>query len=1203
MPEPAVGRPAAAGGPVDPRLLRRAPALRRALAGFTAMAAIGSVATVAQASALAAAIAAVLVHHRRLNDVAVPLAVLFAAMVVRAALAGAGEWLGQTTSLAVRSGLRSDLLAAVGRAGGQTLDPEDRGRIAAAASSGIDALDGYLTRAVPAVAAAMVTPPLLLAAIGYTDWLALVLLAVTLPLVPVFMALVGIMTKRHMDRRWEQLARLSGQFLDLLEGLTALKIYGRSRAQVRAVRDGTDSLRRQTLATLRVAFVSGLVLDLLATLSVALVAVTVGLRLDSGKVGLAAALTVLLLAPEVFAPIRAVGAQHHATEEARAVIGTVMGFLDRAGAVAETGAEPFVLSADHSGVVARLRGVEVGYPGRDAPALAGADLDVRAGSLTVLTGRSGAGKTTVLSVLLGRVQPAGGSVTVGAADRDRPAADAWLANVAWLPQRPRLTSADVAAEVRLGDPDLGDADLRAILARCATPDATTALGEDGRSVSAGQRRRVALARALARAERVIRLGGVPLVLLDEPTEDLDPETSGVVLSVIADLAGRAAVVAATHDPALTDLADVEVEVTGGRLAGRPGRGARGGPRTRVGLGVPAGLGGPAALGLPGGPAVAARVEAPLGAQPAPGPADRRRGLISQWVWSAVRSAPGARRALVLASGLGSLAGLSGLALTATSVWLICRASQHPNVQALAVAVVGVRTFALSKAFLRYGERLAAHDGALRLLSGLRVRVFSALEPLAPAGLGSFRRGDLLRRFTSDVDGGQEALVRAFVPLAGAAATAAGSVILCAALAPPAAVALAAGVLAGGALLPAAVRRASGDSSPAATLAGYRDAMANGLVDGLDELTAYGAVAARRADIAAADRRVTAALRRPIRAAAAGTAASGIVSAATITAVLVAGTTAVTGGRLDAVDLGVLAATALVAFDALGALPAAFAALGRCVAGLGRVEEVINRPVPVAPPAIPAPAPALIRGINGARLVVAPGIGAAPVLRGANLRLRAGETLAVVGPSGSGKSTLLTAVLGLLSPLSGQVHVTGEEVSVPVTEISGEARPALIAGSLQGDHVFSTTLRDNLRVVAPGATDHDLDEVARRAGLGEFVASLPDGWSTQAGPDGANLSGGQRQRLLLARALLADPQVLVLDEPTAHLDPQTEEAVMADLFDATAGRTVLMSTHRAAPLSRCDHVTGLSGGRLVEQTAPPEYGVGAAAAAALGTAGA
>jgi thiol reductant ABC exporter CydC subunit len=555
------------------------------------------------------------------------------------------------------------------------------------------------------------------------------------------------------------------------------------------------------------------------------------------------------------------------------------------------------------------------------------------------------------------------------------------------------------------------------------------------------------------------------------------------------------------------------------------------------------------------------------------------------VGAALRAAGGARRSLVLAGGLGALAGMSGLALTATSVWLICRAAEHPNVQALALAVVGVRTFALAKAFLRYAERLAAHDGALRLLADVRARVFAALVPLAPAGLSPFRRGDLLRRFTSDVDGAQEALVRAVVPLAGATATAAAAVGLVALIAPWAAALLAVGLVVGGVVVPLVARRAATDGGSAAA-AGRRDGLLTGLLEGLDELAAYGATAERIEQIAAADGQVRRAHRPAVRAAALGTVATGVTAAVTVAAVVAAGVGAVGAGTASPIMLGVLAAAGLVAFDTLGALPAAFAALGRCGAGLRRVREVLATPVPVPDPMRPGRSPTQVTALTAAAFGLAPAPGATPVLHAADLAVAAGQRVAVVGPSGSGKSSLLAALLRLLPTTGGPIALRHPGGVVPVVDLLPGDVPPLVAGSLQGDHVFATTLRDNLRVVAPGVTDEALDRVAVQVGLDSWVRSLPDGWSTQAGADGHNLSGGQRQRLLLARALLADPQILVLDEPTAHLDRANEILVMAALEGATHGRTLVLSTHRPERLDGFDQVLTIEDAKLVGRPAAP-----------------
>lgn len=1145
--------------PIDPRLIKSVPAVRTLLATLATLNVAGVVLIVAQATLLADLVVAIFQRHESGSELTARLLWLAAVGVGRAAVASAQEWLAAHASVRIRTQLRSRVLAAVVRLGPHGVSRQPSGRLVTAAGPGLESLDGYLTRAVPAYVAVGVVPAVVLGRIGLADWQSGLLLLVVLPLIPLFMWLVGVMTKRHMDRQYALLSKLSGHFLDLVQGLTTLKVYGQAGRQVQTVRRATESYRKHTMSTLRAAFLSGLVLDLISTLSVAVVAVDVGLRLKFGHLDLSTALLVLFLAPELFAPLRAVGMQHHAAVEGSTAAAAALDVIADAEA-AEQAHRPG--TAPVAGTTGRidLHELRLTYPGRSEAALDGFDLLLLPGQIVAMQGRSGAGKTTVLSCLLDFERPDSGSITVGTPDGSAAlaslAATSWREHVAWVPQRPELTQRTVAAEVALGDPGAPAERVAAAIEVCHAPHGDTRLGEGGSAVSAGQRRRVAMARALLRVQREIDAGSVPLLLLDEPTEDLDARTEQVIASVISSLAGKATVLFASHSDALAAVADRLVVVSGGRVVDDIGQ---------VPVRVPAPAGGPV-----------------LDVNGHPTPVPRSRARIGD-----VLGLRGIAKRLTVAGALSGATGIAGLALTATSIWLICRASEMPNVQALAIAVVGVRTFALARALLRYAERLVSHDSALRLLAQVRARVFAALEPLVPAGLGDIRRGDLLRRFVNDVDGVQEGLVRAIVPFIGAAITSAGAVLLAALLAPWAGVALAIALLLGLLLAPWLSHAVAGPGERLTELAGSRDASATALIDGLAELTAYGAQDRALAEIAELDAAIAQENRRPALGAALGAAVTGVASAAALPAVLAAGAAATSANALAAVSVGTLAACVMAGFDALTTVPTAFAAWSRFRGGFERVAELLASPAPVPEPAVPATVPAGATGLRATGLDLAPAPSAPVILRDADLQLRPGQRVAIIGPSGCGKSTLMTAAMRLIPTSGGELELSRGRESVRLSELRAGDVPPLLAGSLQGDHVFDASLRDNLRVVRPEATDDELDVVARRAGLREFVAGLPDGWNTKAGPDGAALSGGQRQRLLLARALLADPDVLVLDEPTAHLDAQSEQEVLADLLDATRGRTLLMSTHRRLSPGQVDHVVRIDEGRLRDEGEPAD----------------
>lgn len=532
-----------------------------------------------------------------------------------------------------------------------------------------------------------------------------------------------------------------------------------------------------------------------------------------------------------------------------------------------------------------------------------------------------------------------------------------------------------------------------------------------------------------------------------------------------------------------------------------------------------------------------------------------------------------RGRLLLAALAGAATTAAGIALLAVSGFLIARAAEHPNVTALAVAVVAVRALGIGRGVFRYAERLTSHDVAFRVMADVRVRIYRRLVRIVP--LRDTGSGDLLTRLVSDTDAVQDLVVRSLIPPLSALAAGAGAVLLCGVLLVPGGAALAAGLLLAGVAVPwlsAVTARRTGRRS-AQTRAHFTATTVDTL-NGARELIAYGAAEEFAGRAFDADADLTAQARRMAFVQALGVGTATLVGGLTVWAVLLLGTAA---GRPQ-VPLAVLVLTALAAFEAVTDLPAAAAQLGRTREAARRVNAVLDARDPSPEPIHPAPAPqapATVR-LRNARLRYEPD---GPwALDGVDLDLTPGRRVALVGPSGAGKSTLAAVLLRFQDLDAGSATLNG----VDLTAYASDDVRALIGGVPQDPHVFATTVRENLRLARHGASDADLRSAAARAGLLERIETLPDGWDTAIGAGGLSLSGGERQRLALARALLADPDVLVLDEPTAHLDPPTRRALVGDLLDATRGRTTLLITHDLDGLDQVDEIVVLDRGRVVQR---------------------
>jgi len=556
-------------------------------------------------------------------------------------------------------------------------------------------------------------------------------------------------------------------------------------------------------------------------------------------------------------------------------------------------------------------------------------------------------------------------------------------------------------------------------------------------------------------------------------------------------------------------------------------------------------------------------------------------------WLATAAKPELLR-LAAAAVLGSAALGCGVGLAAAAAHLLSRAGGGSSLDTLTFVSLCVWVFAVGRGVLRYAERLVSHDAAFRVMARTRVQVYDDLERAAPAGLGRLHSGDVLSRLVSDVEAVQELLVRGLLPIGvavlGGTAVAVGVGLFL----PLAGVVLAGGLLVAGLGVPvvalASARRA--DRQVAASRAAVSTSVVE-LLDGAGDLTAHQAAGRWLDRLEGQDRELTALAKR----AAAGTGLAGALGTVTIgltlLGVLVAGITALRRGDLDGPYLALLAFAALTSFELTAPLPLAARHMSRGLRAVDRLRALGaltnpsipagHEPAPIGPPTLE------VRNLT----VRWPGA-AAPTVYDIDLTLRPGQRVAVVGESGAGKSTLVTALLGFLPPESGSIRlVSSGGRAVDLADFDEGARRTVISACAQDAHLFDSTIRNNLLLARPDASERELATALETARMWRWVGRLPRRLDTAVGERGVRLSGGERQRLVLARTLLADPAILLLDEPTAHLDDETATALMRDLLVATRGRTTLLVTHRLAGLGVVDEIVVLAGGRVVQRGAPTE----------------
>ena len=1207
------------------------------------------------------------------------IAVAVAALLVRSGTDYLLAVSAQRAASGAKSQIRSALLKRVLATGGADT-PEGTGATAVLLSRGLNALDDYYTKTLTAFVSTAIVPFILWVVVAALDWMSAMVLACTLPLIPVFMILIGKNTRDETAEAQAELHRLSDHILELVRGLPVIIGLGRERAQTRSMNALGQRYRERTMQTLRSAFMSSLALELITTISVALIAVLIGVRLVNGTLGLDTAILVLLLAPECYQPLRDVGAAYHQSEDGVAALRSAQKIIDAPlPAAAADSAEQSAASQKAQPSTIAVEDLSVSYPARPA-VLTNLSLNLNRrvatangerGAVIGVMGESGCGKSTLLNVFSGAVRE--GLVPTGSEEPVHLTGSVTgLGTTLVIPQSPVFTAPTVQTEMALYALSATEAERERAAAllgeamdskKLSVTDAESALlvgplaqlgmqkltALEPGALSAGQARRLAVARTLARAEAIYRASGeqtVLTVLVDEPTAHLDAYSAYLVTRALHRLAELGAtVLIVTHEQELAAGCDTLVRAVQ-TAQGYTWTAEANTARVEVPEQAPAHLlkdreEYEAESTAPAGTSAATEAEE---AEPAGLFASLR--TLKELTGIGVRAATGP---VIMAA----ITSLMAAALTALSGWLIVRAAEGPAMMYLMVAIVGVRFFGLGRACARYAERLMTHSKVLAAANILRLRAWVGAWQ-SVSSVRALLRGDaLLERLVGGIDELRDGVPRVIIPPAAHLLVMTAALITTACILPQALIPVLLAVLVSTFVAPWIVLRADARAEALARRSTAQMLrLGTGMLSAAEDLRANGVATTAEKANGALDAENLSALQK-------GSTAQGVGRTlvtlswfgAALASAVIAYPLAVDGTvRAPEAAIVVLLCTGMLesslghveavrSWPAFSRLLATIAPSVRDVSLEGIVAvSTLKRSVPteaevdthVLPrrverlraraeaemeelleadrqraqrfarpesaagsksdtPRPPKPGePTLVScgtpqelGVKGAETAPAlslqdaaarwPGMDH-PVFTDLNMDARAGSWTAVTGPSGSGKSTVLATVLGFLPLESGRVLASGEV-------LEGEQLRGYAAWCPQAAHIFESTLEGNLLLARDRSdrpSEEELVEVLRRVGLGEWFDALPQGLRTPVGAGGSFLSGGQRQRLAVARALLVNSPVLLLDEPTAHLDAESARALMADLDAATRSSSVatVLVSHRPEDIARCDEVVRL-----------------------------
>jgi len=1165
---------------LNPRLIKEARQSRKIFILSISLGLMAGILSIFQARGISKLIDQAFLHGKDLEAVSRILITLLIIMLLRAGLGWSGDWFSFAGARRIKQNLRQRLFAHITDIGPAYLRSEAgesevrTGELINVATEGIDALESYYSQYLPQIVLSALIPLSILVFVFPTDLLSGIILLVTAPLLPLFMYLIGSAAETLTRKQWKGLSRMSAYFLDVLQGLTTLKSFGRSKDQVQVIKKVSEQYRQSTMGVLKVTFLSALALELIATLSTAVVAVEIGIRLLYGKVSFEQAFFVLLLAPEFYQPLRLLGTRFHASMGGIEASKRIFEILDLPVTKDASISSLMILPSPKDNPLPSIAFNDLSYVYSDnRPALQGVTFEIPAGKMTALVGESGAGKTTLTWLLLRFLHPKSGNIFVNGVSLSEIPAQQWRDSLAWVPQNPYLFNDTIAANIKISHPEATESDIQHA-ARLAHADEfidqlpqgyTTMIGERGTRLSSGQAQRVALARAF--------LKDAPFLILDEATSHLDPELDALLQESLALLSHSRTVLVIAHHQSTLAMADQVIRLSRGRVEQ---------VHEITHTTSPLQVGSQSILQ----PSTVHTQTGDPGLQGEHELLDLKKTRTKPVELRLIKLLSPFTGRIFLSIFLGFATIASGIGLMATAAYIISAAALHPSIAELQVAIVGVRFFGLSRGVFRYLERLVSHDVTFRLLARWRVWFYQALEPLAPARLMQYHSGDLLSRVIGDIGILEGFYVRAIAPPLVAILVAIVMGVFFSAFGSEFSWVLIAFLVLAGLGLPVLISFLSHRLGPQMIQA--RAHLSKEIIDGiqgLPDLLTCGHAEAHALRVDKAGKRLSGLQSRMAGISAVQSAVGGLLSNLCMLTILIYAIQSVSQGQLAGVLLGVLALGALMSFEAVQPLPVTAQNLEANRAAARRLYELVDAtPIvndPIEPLLLPEDNQLSVKELSFQYPTqVREGLSRANTdfgLENISFSLPQGKHIAIVGPSGAGKTTLINLLQRFWEYQYGSVQLSGNELH----QYRQEAIRRRIAAIPQSTYLFSTTIKQNLLIARPEASEDDIIHAAQAAHLHDTIQTFPDGYDTWVGEHGLHLSAGERQRLAIARALLKDAPLLILDEPSSNLDPATEVEVLNSIRKLSLGRSTITITQRFVGLEAMDEILVLKDGHLIE----------------------